>query len=189
MQLGGPIWHEKIHNIDFVKRMLAKVKGIKDGESHMKFKTIGRIEGILGGILDEDRVPHKALSFDFPMVQSQIKMGTMSKKELTAGFQSLGYKVNQTYYSHSLWKTDAPPEVVYDVFKKYKKKMFPDEYLRNCEPTSTAFKILSVPMLEDEPDFEFEKPKEEGQAAERKKGRYFVAPTPNWGPKPRATGK
>jgi len=120
MQLGGPIWNEKIHNIDFVKRLLSKVKGIKDGESHMKFKTIGRIEGILGGILDEDVVGNYPLSFDFPTVQSQIRMTTMSKKELQAGFRSLGYKCAQTYYSHSLWKTDAPPEVVYDVFKKFK---------------------------------------------------------------------
>jgi len=79
MQLGGPIWHDKIHNIDFVNRLLAKVKGIKDGESHMKFKTIGRIEGILGGILDEDEVGNQPLSFDFPAVQSQMRMTTMRK--------------------------------------------------------------------------------------------------------------
>ena len=51
-----------------MKRLLAKVKDIKAGNSHMKFKTIGRIEGILGGILDEDAVGNFPLSFDFPTV-------------------------------------------------------------------------------------------------------------------------
>jgi tRNA G26 N,N-dimethylase Trm1 len=32
----------------------------------------------------------------------------------------LGYKAVQTYYDHTLWKTDAPPEVIYDIVKSHK---------------------------------------------------------------------
>jgi len=37
-----------------------------------------------------------------------------------AAFASLNYKLIQTYYDGDLWRTDAPPEAVYDIFKKWK---------------------------------------------------------------------
>jgi tRNA G26 N,N-dimethylase Trm1 len=88
LHIGGPIWHEKIHNIDFVKRLHARIEATKD-----KYGTSGRIKGILGGIIDEEPLSHKPLSYDFSTVQSQLKMVNMQKKEVIAGFRSLGYLV------------------------------------------------------------------------------------------------
>lgn len=43
-------------------------------------------------------------------------------------------------------------------------------------------------MLENEVSFDVEA-KKEGEPNQKLLRKYFVAPTPNWGPKPRATGK
>ena len=68
MQIGGPIWHEKIHNIDFVNRLLARISTLKESKSE-EYRTKGRLEGLLGGIVDEFRLAdNNPLSFDFPSV-------------------------------------------------------------------------------------------------------------------------
>jgi len=58
--IGGPIWNQRIHNIDFVKHMHETC----ETEEGKKFGTIGRIKGILGGIIDEECLADKPLSFD-----------------------------------------------------------------------------------------------------------------------------
>ncbi len=60
LQIGGPIWHDKIHNIEFVKKMHAACKT----EYGKKFVTIERIKGVLGGIIDEEVLADRPLSFD-----------------------------------------------------------------------------------------------------------------------------
>ena len=68
-----------------------------------------------------------------------------TKKQIYSAFSSLGYKLCQTYYSGDLWKTDAPPEVVYDIFKKWKEETTPDSYLSNVPEGNPARIILNKP--------------------------------------------
>jgi tRNA G26 N,N-dimethylase Trm1 len=68
MQIGGPIWSDKIHNIDFVNRLLAKIKALKESKT-TEYRTKGRLEGLLGGIVDEARLAdNNPLSYEFPSV-------------------------------------------------------------------------------------------------------------------------
>ena len=109
-----------------------------------------------------------------------------------AAFASLGHRICQTYYNGELWKTDAPPEVIYDIFKQWKQEKTPEQYLSNVAKTSPAHVILEKPRAKDA-DFDFVLPKSEGQdepkaGTKRLLRKYFTASEPNWGPKPRATG-
>lgn len=61
LQLGGPIWNEKIHNLEFVEALHAQCE---DEKTKAKFGTVGRIRGVLGGIIDEEWLAHKPLSYD-----------------------------------------------------------------------------------------------------------------------------
>ena len=61
LMVGGPIWNGKIHDLDFVRAMH---ETCKNKEIAKKFGTVGRIQGILGGIIDEELVAHCPLSFD-----------------------------------------------------------------------------------------------------------------------------
>jgi hypothetical protein len=38
-----------------------------------------------------------------------------------------GYKAVQTYYNSKLWKTNAPPEILYDIFKAYKWNLYKND--------------------------------------------------------------
>ena len=43
LQLGGPIWMDPIHDVEFVKKLLSEVKSSPKGT----YKTIDRITGLL----------------------------------------------------------------------------------------------------------------------------------------------
>jgi len=60
LNIGGPIWNGKIHDIDFVR----KLHETASSDEAKKYGTIGRIKGILGGIIDEEWLAHKPLSYD-----------------------------------------------------------------------------------------------------------------------------
>ena len=60
------------------------------------------------------------LNFNLHDVCSTIRSQNPPKEKIHAAFDSLGFNLCQTYYSSDLWKTDAPPEAVYDIFKKWK---------------------------------------------------------------------
>lgn len=70
LMIGGPIWHDPIHNIDFVRKMHEKCSN----DDAQKFGTIKRIKGILGGIIDEHELSDVALSFDFGQICSNLKV-------------------------------------------------------------------------------------------------------------------
>lgn len=56
-----------------------------------KFVTIERIKGVLGGIMDEEELSNRPLSFDLNQICSNLKVVTPSSKEIIAGFTSLQY--------------------------------------------------------------------------------------------------
>lgn len=72
--VGGPIWNERIHNLAFVERMLKKAES-EDCDKGTK----NRIKGILGGIIDEEWVAHKPLSYDMSQICSNLKCENPSK--------------------------------------------------------------------------------------------------------------
>ena len=155
LTIGGPIWNQPIHNVDFVRRLLVSAE-----KSDCSLKTVGRIKGILGGIIDEEPLQDLPLSYNLHDVCSTIRTQNPEKKKIHAAFASLGHRLCQTYYNGDLWKTDAPPEVVYDILKKYKKQVTPEQYVENVAAGSPARNILAKPIVHD-CDFAFVKPVDE----------------------------
>ena len=115
LTIGGPIWNQPIHKVNFAKRLLARAE-----KEDCSLKTVGRIKGILGGIIDEEPLQEFPLSFSVHDVCSTIRAQNPRKEQVHAAFKSLNFRLCQTYYNGDLWKTDAPPEAVYDIFKKWK---------------------------------------------------------------------
>ena len=174
----------------FVRRLLASAE-----RKDCSLKTVGRIKGILGGIIDEEPLQDRPLNFNLHDVCSTIRAQNPDKAKIHSAFASLGYKLCQTYYNGDLWKTDAPPEVVYDIFKAWKKKVTPESYTSNVAKGSPAVGMLERDVAR-EPDFEYKVDGGEGAEGEEQKSvgkkrlmrKYFTPTEPNWGPKPRATG-
>jgi hypothetical protein len=82
--------------------------------------------------------------------------------------------------------------VIYDVFKAYKRSQVKEaDLLANLKEGTPGYRIFQKPQI-NEVDFDYTKAKEEKMEnvpTKRKQHKYFVNPEPNWGPKPRATGK
>mgnify|MGYP000940867795 CR=1 FL=1 len=89
----------------------------------MKLGTTKRIQSILTGIIDEFPLQNVPLNFDTAFICSSIKSHVPDKRNFVYAMKKLGYNAIQTYYNPKYWKTDAPPEVLYDVFKAYKIEM------------------------------------------------------------------
>lgn len=51
----------------------------------------------------------------------------------------------QTYYNSKLWKTNAPPEILYDIFKSYKYNLFKNDkekVINNLNKTTAGYRIF-----------------------------------------------
>lgn len=143
--MGGPIWNEPIYNIDFVKRLLASTRLNAEGQNGHKVKTTDRIQAILSAVIDESVLSGTPLSYEFSHIVSTLKAVNPRKGQILAAFNSLGYMVAQTYYDPKLFKTNAPPEVVYDIFKAWKHHVSggdPKKVLLNITEGSLAHRII-----------------------------------------------
>ena len=114
--IGGPIWNAEIHDIDFINSLLERAELWKHLTTHKRIVTT------LSAIKQEMSIGNYPLNFEFDRVISSIKSQSMPKKSIFAAFKSLDYKLVQTYYNPLLYKTDAPHEVIYDIFKAWKQK-------------------------------------------------------------------
>lgn len=68
LTIGGPIWNKPIHDAAFAKRLLQRAE-LPD----CSLKTVERIKGILGGIIDEEPLQDVPLSFNMHDVCSTIR--------------------------------------------------------------------------------------------------------------------
>ena len=105
------------------------------------------------------------LNYNFNSVASDLRVPNPSKVQTVAAFESLGYKVSQTYYNAKLWKTNAPPEVIYDIFKQYKLNMHQgdmEKYYGTISKNSPSYRILEK-KVEHKPSFNVAEKKREDQ--------------------------
>lgn len=92
--MGGPIWNGKIHNVDFVKRLMESVRQNQEGTNGLhKVKTHERITAILSAIIDESYLENTPLSYQMSHIASTLKVGNPKKTQLIAAFNSLGYLI------------------------------------------------------------------------------------------------
>ena len=82
----------------------------------------------------------------------------------------------QSYYDPNLFKTDCPPQKIYQLFQCYKKTNYEEkDYLKNVNEKSYSYKILTKQIGIQPKFYEVE--------TVRNIPRYLPNPFPNWGPK------
>lgn len=82
------------------------------------------------------------------------------------------------YYNAELFKCNAPPEVIYDVFKQYKKENYQKDFMKNINEKSYKHKILTKDIKHIPTFYEYE--------GSLHVGKFLSNPTSNWGPKAKA---
>ena len=90
----------------------------------------------------EKQLQNVPLGFNFDVMCKKLKAPTPNRKVLYSGLESQGYKVEPSYITPSLYKTNAPFKAIYDLVKAWKKKDLGEEkYLSNVKDPA-SLKIL-----------------------------------------------
>eukprot|EP00040_Diaphanoeca_grandis_P030791 m.182775 g.182775 ORF g.182775 m.182775 type:complete len:606 (+) comp32132_c0_seq1:92-1909(+) len=172
-QIGGPIWSDPIHNVDFVTELLAEVE-----ENSSKFGTFTRMKGFLNVISEE--LSDCPLYYTTPSLSNTVHCRTMRLLEMRSAIMNLGFKVSSSHANKDALKTNAPPDAMWDILRSWV-KLHP---VKDPKPNTAAAAILAQePTLK----VSFERIKEANPAS-RAKGisRFPPNPEANWGPKARA---
>uniref|UniRef100_G3TCJ0 tRNA (guanine(26)-N(2))-dimethyltransferase n=1 Tax=Loxodonta africana TaxID=9785 RepID=G3TCJ0_LOXAF len=174
-QLGGPMWAEPIHDLDFVGRVLEAVSA-----NPGRFHTSERIRGVLSVITEE--LLDVPLYYTLDQLSSTIHCNTPSLLQLRSALLHAGFRVSLSHACKNAVKTDAPASALWDIMRCWEKEC-PVKRERLSE-TSPAFRILSVePSLQA--NFTI---REDANPSSRQRGlkRFQANPEANWGPRPRA---
>uniref|UniRef100_A0A673ULM9 tRNA (guanine(26)-N(2))-dimethyltransferase n=1 Tax=Suricata suricatta TaxID=37032 RepID=A0A673ULM9_SURSU len=174
-QLGGPLWAEPIHDLDFVGRVLEAVS-----TNPGRFHTSQRIQGVLSVITEE--LPDVPLYYTLDQLSSAIRCSTPSLLQLRSALLHAGFRVSLSHACKNAVKTDAPSSALWDIMRCWEKEC-PAKRERLSE-ASPAFRILSVePRLQA--NFTV---RDDANPSSRQRGlkRFQANPEANWGPRPRA---
>ncbi|KAK1885724.1 tRNA (guanine(26)-N(2))-dimethyltransferase, partial [Dissostichus eleginoides] len=170
--LGGPIWAEPIHDLDFVQKVLSAVS-----TNPSRFGTAKRIEGMLSMELED--VP---LYYTVDNLSSTIHCNTPPLLQFRSALLHAGHRVSLSHACKNAIKTSAPPADIWDIMRCWEKSN-PVKREKLSE-TSPAFKILST-----EPSSEAcftVREDANPQSRKRHLTRFQENPQAFWGPKARA---
>uniref|UniRef100_A0A8C6RWR8 tRNA (guanine(26)-N(2))-dimethyltransferase n=1 Tax=Nannospalax galili TaxID=1026970 RepID=A0A8C6RWR8_NANGA len=174
-QLGGPMWAEPIHDLDFVNRVLEAVS-----TNPSRFHTSERIQGVLSVVTEE--LPDVPLYYTLDQLSSTIHCNTPRLLQLRSALLHAGFRVSLSHACKNAVKTDAPPLALWDIMRCWEKEC-PVKRER-LSKSSPAFHILTVePRLKA--NFTI---REDANPSSRQRGlkRFQANPEANWGPRPRA---
>jgi tRNA (guanine26-N2/guanine27-N2)-dimethyltransferase len=132
--IGGPFYSDPLHNKEFVCRMLGHV-----AHNHALFGTWERMVGMLVMIYEERDDP---LYYVLPRMCGILHCSNPPFAKFVSGLLSTGYKVSQSHAYQQAIKTNAPPQVVWDILRQWCKLEPPSS--KNISQTSPAYKILAV---------------------------------------------
>jgi len=173
--VGGPIWSHPLHNMEFVNGLLGYVQ-----ENKEKYGTYERMNGLLSVVSEE--LNDCPLYYTPAGICSTIKCTQPSMIQVRSAFIRAGYRISISHTSQNAIKTDAPPHVVWDIFRCWAK----EHKEKPAKEGTTAFAILAK---EPKIKASFEE-LEEANPESRKAGTVRFPELPaNWGPKSRAKKK
>ncbi|CAH0367226.1 unnamed protein product [Pelagomonas calceolata] len=177
-KIGGPIWSAPIHDAEWVAAALDRVAA--ECDEHLS--TTERIHGVFTAVSEE--LMDVPLYYTIPDICKTLHCAAPKLCEVRAALQHAGYRSSQSHRDPDAIKTDAPPRVLWDVFRCWVKK-HPIAAKRLEDKDSAAAKILSVePILEA--NFSTTAALRQKQTKAR---RWAPNPEEYWGPKAAARGK
>ncbi|KAH8068134.1 N(2),N(2)-dimethylguanosine tRNA methyltransferase [Aureococcus anophagefferens] len=130
-KIGGPIWSAPLHDPEWVLAGLDRVAAGVD--AHLS--TTERIHGMLTAVSEE--LLDVPLYYTLPDLCSALHCASPKMAEVRAALTHAGYRVSQHHREPDAIKTDAPPRVLWDVFRCWVKK-HPVSEKRLAEPRASS---------------------------------------------------
>ena len=187
MQIGGPIWTGALVKPEVAESILGDFENCD-----RIFQGRSRVEAILRLLLEE--VPNSPLFLQLPAMCRVLKVTSPPSASVRGAILRLGYKVSQSHTDPLAVKTDAPPEIVWDILRKWVEKTRKGNGGLGADKQNsdglddTCTRILSAPStITTDIDFSVKKDKFIRKACSTPSApRFPQNPTRNWGPKARA---
>jgi len=173
--LAGPMWLGRLHNQDFCQEMLK----IANEDEVPRYKTINRINGMVGMAIDElQDVPF----FLTPSrISSFFHCSSPPLMNVVSALLYAGFQVSRSHCTPGSIKTNASRKDLFDLWRNWI-KLNPVN-MHNINPNSPAITLLSKAVVR-EFNFDDEHPdaKKIIEGSSGKGTRYQLNPLPNWGP-------
>ena len=202
--IGGPIWNRPMLNRAFGKAILNylseadkrskympvvksdKAAEVSKTESFLRhLTTTGRIKAEIMKALGE--VENTPLFWSLSSICKTLRCIAPSLTKVQTALINAGYKVSQSATNPDSIKTNAPVEVIWDIFRKW----------TSLNPANRSKKLVNGPgakilMMKTNIVVDFETGSSEVKANRKRERvgvtRYQMNPEKYWGPKSRAIG-
>lgn len=134
-KIGGPIWFDRLHDYDTVEAAVAlletyaKNKANKSdttdntnntSNSHYPtpiFQTHTPMHGLLTSVSEE--LPDQPLYYTMPGLSHTLHCSAPGQTPLYAAIRNAGYQVSSYHKEPNAIKTDAPPDVIWDIMRAW----------------------------------------------------------------------
>jgi len=176
--MGGPYWSSKIHDEDFLERLMAFVKSDKA----QTLGTYNRIYGIISVVREE--------LHDIPMYYTIdhlcciLKLEVVPSLKMRSAILHEGFRVSLSHASKNSLKTDAPISLLWDILRCWAKK-HPVNPARITE--GSALKAILSKEPAKEYNFDEIHPNANPPSRKDALARFPENPAAHWGPGTRST--
>ena len=174
--VGGPMWSGPIHDMGFVKDLLAELKS-----NDSQYPAAKKVRSILTAVSEE--LTDAPLYWNLHSMSGALKCTPPAYDVYKSAIINAGYRASGTHASPLGIKTDAPPSLLWDILRVWVK----DHPIKPQSEESVSHAVLSVA-----PTHEVNFARAQGsrsKAKDNREARFLPNPQANWGPMPRAGSK
>uniref|UniRef100_A0A336K6H1 tRNA (guanine(26)-N(2))-dimethyltransferase n=1 Tax=Culicoides sonorensis TaxID=179676 RepID=A0A336K6H1_CULSO len=176
--MGGPIWTNPIHNQEFLDKLLSTVTS----DRYEYLTNQKRIYGMLSVIKEE--LPDIPLYYGLDKLCSIVKLESIPALKLRSALLYAGFRVSMSHCWKTSIKTDAPMNVLWDIFRCWEKlKPVKQSHLIEGTPVKEILSRVSPIPYELNRIHPHANPKSRQQALVR----FPENPAAYWGPGTRST--
>ncbi|XP_045624575.1 tRNA (guanine(26)-N(2))-dimethyltransferase [Procambarus clarkii] len=171
--VAGPIWSAPIHDKDFLK-------SLKESLVEEDFSTFRRMYGIL--TMMEEELQDIPLYYVLDKLSNIAGINPCKMVQFRSALLNAGYRVSMSHTDQASIKTDAPPQVVWDIVRAWE-KLRPAN--RAKMPDDRAGKRILEKEILTKISFDLH-PEAKPESKKQDLLRFQVKPEKNWGPKAKA---
>ncbi|KNC87065.1 hypothetical protein SARC_00809, partial [Sphaeroforma arctica JP610] len=134
---GGPAWNGAIHNKAFVNKIIDHAKANKSN-----YGTFDRILGMLTVAQEEIETP---FYYDVGECASACRSSGFKREKIWSAILNGGFGVSSTHCKDTGFKTDAPPEFIWAIYRKWATLPESGSESQQIKEGSPAFKLRQMP--------------------------------------------
>jgi tRNA (guanine26-N2/guanine27-N2)-dimethyltransferase len=130
------MWAGSLHNVPFLANLTKTIQSLDESI----YKTRPRMLGMISLAAEELDVPFYRTSQD---LAHTLKANTPQLDLMWSAILNAGYKVSSTHCVAGAFKTDAPPNVIWDIMREWVKTH--PVRMNRISDSSPGYKILTTP--------------------------------------------